>query len=312
MHESSKERWPRVPKPGARVALVVPAGPLRGDADVETAASQVHAFGWEPVIAPHALSRFGYLAGGDEERAHDLQWALDDPAIDVVWCIRGGFGLTRILDRLSLAAFAQSPKPVIGFSDVTALHSAIASAGNIVSFHGPFPRTPLPPMSARSFRDAVERRADPCGSWAEASVVRAGTATGRLVGGNLALLAALCGTPAALRCADSILVLEDVNEPAYRVDRMLRQLQQSGALDGCVGLAVGQFTAVPADSNAGAFTIPELFAELAEELRLPCLANLPIGHIDDQWTIPLGATATLDADRRALRVQISSDESPIA
>lgn len=229
-----------------------------------------------------------------------MQWALDDPTIDAVWCVRGGYGMTRIMSRVSLSTFAERPKAVIGYSDVTALHSAIAARARVVTFHAHTARAELPWLSRDSLRVAVTRSGEPCGAWPEARVVRGGRVSGRLAGGNLSLLAALCGTPDALAADGAIVVLEDLHEPVYRVDRMLRQLEQSGALRGCVGLAVGQFTLVPADENADAMTIDELMDEFAQRLGVPCLGNLPIGHISDQWTVPLGASATLDTDSCAL------------
>lgn len=309
MRTSSKTRWPLIPGAGARVALVSPSGPLRGESDVAGAEARVRAFGWEPVRGHSVLARCGYLAGGDAERLADLQWALDDPAIDAVWCVRGGYGMTRILDRVSFAALAERPKPVIGYSDVTALHSAMAAQTGIVTFHAHTARAELPAMSMASMRSAVTQRGQPCGVWNDARPVTAGRVTGRLAGGNLALLASLCGTPNALQAEGAIVVLEDLNEAVYRADRMLRQLEQSGALTGCVGLAVGQFTMVPDDENPDALTIDELIAELAHRLRVPCLANLPIGHIADQWTVPLGAQATLDVEDRSLLVAVP-DVSP--
>lgn len=282
------------------MALVSASGPLRGEDDVARAESHVRASGWEPVRGQHVLARLGYLAGSDADRLRDLQWALDDDSIDAVWCVRGGFGMTRIIADVSLERFAQRPKAVIGFSDVTALHCAVAARAGVVTFHAHTARAPLPAMSAASLHSALTRSDEPCGEWRDASPVRSGKASGRLSGGNLALLAALCGTPDAMVGEGAIIVLEDVNEPAYRVDRMLRQLELAGAFRGCVGLAIGQFTMVPPDENPGARTVEELMEELATRVGVPCLANLPIGHIADQWTLPLGAQAVLDVDARSL------------
>jgi muramoyltetrapeptide carboxypeptidase len=304
MHVSSNPLWPPALRSGARVALISPSGPLRSERDVDAATTRVRDFGWEPVVAPHARRQHGYLAGTDAERLADLQWALDDTEIDAVWCLRGGYGLTRILPQLSLARFIERPKCVLGYSDVTALHLAIAARSGIVSFHAPGAREPLPNMSASSLVAAVTHTRNSCGEWPTAVTVRSGAATGMLAGGNLALLASLAGTSDRMQAHGKIVVLEDVQEPAYRVDRMLRQLEQSGALTDCAGLAVGQFTAVPADSAPDALSCTDLIDELAARLGVPCLRNLPIGHIDDQWTLPLGAIATLDASARSLTVQL--------
>ena len=295
-------RWPEELRAGARVALVSASGPLRGEADLERAESNIRDCGWEAVRGAHVLSRSGYLAGSDAERLHDLQWALDDDRVDGVWCLRGGYGITRILPALSLEKFAERPKAVIGYSDVTALHCAIAARARVVTFHAHTGRAVMPTMSVESLQSAVTRRGEPCGVWAAAEQVRGGRVVGRLAGGNLSLLATLCGTPDALNGDGAIVVLEDINESSYRVDRMLRQLEQAGAFRGCVGLAIGQFTQVPADENDDAWTVAELVADLAQRLGVPCLANLPIGHIADQWTVPLGADACLDVEARSLTV----------
>ncbi len=306
MQSIPKTRWPRVPESGARVALVSPSGPLRGEEDVVRAESHVRAFGWEPVRGSAVLAKAGYLAGEDALRQRDLQWALDDPAIDAIWCVRGGYGLTRIIRDISLDAFARRPKPVIGFSDVTALHCAIAARVGVVTFHTHTARAQLPAMSAASLQAAVHGVGEPCGAWPDAVPVVDGEVTGHLAGGNLSLLSALCGTPDALVGRGAILVLEDINEPAYRIDRMLRQLEQSGAVRHCAGLAVGQFTNVPADENPDAMTVDEVIADFAMRFGVPCLTNLPIGHIADQWTLPLGGLVTLDVRGRSLRVAPSA------
>lgn len=291
------------------MALVSASGPLRGEADVECAESHVRALGGEAVRGAYVLARRGYMAGSDAERLHDLQWALDDDRIDAVWCVRGGYGLTRILPEVSLERFDRRPKAVIGYSDVTALHCAVSRRSGVVTFHAHTARARLPEMSTASLHSALTRRGEPCGVWEAAQPVVNGQARGRLAGGNLSLLAALCGTQDAMDGSGAIVVLEDVNEASYRVDRMLRQLEQASAFRDCVGLVVGQFTDVPADENEGAPTIAQLIEELAIRLRVPCLTNLPIGHIADQWTVPIGATAALDVGARSLTV---AESFPVA
>jgi muramoyltetrapeptide carboxypeptidase len=288
--------------PGARVALVSPAGPLRGPADLERGVANARALGWDPVVGEHALARDGYFAGDDAARAADLNAALRDPSVDGVWCLRGGYGAMRILPRLDLAALAARPRALIGYSDITALHAAVGRATGLVSYHGPTARAVLTPFSRRSLERAVTAGGDPCGRAPEAEVVRGGTARGRLAGGNLALLASLAGTPYAPDLADSILVLEDVSEGVYRVDRMLQQLHLAGRLDGVRAIAFGHCTNCPEESDDGARRLADVVAEHADRLAVPCLLGVPVGHIDDQWTVPLGAAAELDADARTLRV----------
>jgi muramoyltetrapeptide carboxypeptidase len=300
---TSSARWPEPLAPGARVALVAPAGPLRGEADLARAIENARGFGWDPRIGAHALAHSAYFAGSDAERLGDLQRALDDPRVDAVWCIRGGYGAMRLLGRLDLGALARRPKPLFGYSDITALHCAIAARTRLVSFHGPGARAVLTPFPRDSHGRAVVERRDSCGEWPLARTLRGGAARGRLAGGNVALLAALAGTSDAPCFDGAIVVLEDINEAVYRIDRMLQQLRLAGIFRGCRALVFGQCTGCPEQADEdGARRLDDVIAETAEALDVPCLSGVPVGHIDDQWTIPLGAGAEVDADARALRV----------
>jgi muramoyltetrapeptide carboxypeptidase len=255
------------------------------------------------VVGPHALRRAGYLAGSDHERLADLAWALGSDDVDGVWCLRGGYGTMRLLDQLDLGALRRRPRALMGFSDVTALHAAVGRECGLVTFHAPVARGELTPFSERALRAAVTRQAEPCGAAPGGRTLRPGRAHGRLAGGNLALLAALCGTPFLPELHGAILVIEDVHEAVYRVDRMLQQLLLSGALRGLRGLVVGQFTDVPADDDGCDRPLDDVLVELADRLRVPCLAGVPVGHVDEQWTLPLGAAATLDATAGRLDVE---------
>jgi len=298
----------RLPPPlssGARVALVAPAGPLRGEQELQAAITHAASLGWEPIVAPHALSRDGYLAGTDEERAGDFNAALRDDAVDGIWCLRGGYGAMRILDALDYDAMRRNPRPLLGYSDITALHCAMNVRSAVVSYHAPTARGKLTEFSRDSLVRAVVAQVDSCGSAPLARTLRGGRAAGRLVGGNLALLAALAGTPYAPDYTDAILVLEDVGEANYRLDRMLQQLRLSGAFDRLAGIAFGQFTEGADETDSESCSLDELLRDAAEVARVPAVAGIPLGHVDDQWTIPLGARAELDADARTLHVVTS-------
>jgi muramoyltetrapeptide carboxypeptidase len=287
---------------GARVALVAPAGPLRGRDDLDRAIANTRELGWEPVVATHALSRTGYFAGDDDARASDLDHALRDTRIDGVWSLRGGYGAIRILDRIDWSSLRGREKTILGYSDVTALHGAIARQAGLVSFHSPTARTTLSAFSRASLERAVVRREDSCGVAESARVLRPGRATGRLEGGNLAVLAALVGTPYFPPLDGAILLLEDVNEAVYRIDRMLAQLRLSGALEGVRAIVFGACTNCPEESDDGARALDDVLVELADMLRIPCLAGVPVGHLPDQWTLPLGALAEVDVAERRLSV----------
>lgn len=289
---------------GARVALIAPAGGLRGPSDVEEAIGNARALGWEPVVGKHALEKAGYFSGTDANRVADLNSALNDPRIDGVWCIRGGYGTMRILSDVDFAALTRRPKAVIGFSDATALHAAIQGSCKIISYHGPVARGDLTDFSRESLARAVVERTDSCGLAPNARTIRGGRAEGILAGGNLAVLTALCGTPYAPDLSGGILVLEDIREPTYRVDRMLRQLYLSGMLHEVRALVFGACTDCRDTTESGTRTLEELLSEMADLLSVPCMMDIPVGHIADQWTLPLGATAELDADARTLNVAV--------
>lgn len=298
-------RLPPLLAPGARVALVAPAGPLRGAEELETSVANARSLGWEPLPGPNVLARHGYLGGTDAERLQDLNAALADDAVDAVWCVRGGFGAMRLLPHVDWASLNRRPRALIGFSDVTALHAAASTRCELITYHAPTARSTLTEFSRSSLVRAVVEGRDPCGRAGAARTVRAGRAHGRLVGGNLALLAALAGTPYAPDYRGALLVLEDVGEPAYRIDRMLTQLRMSGALAQITGLVVGHFTESAPGHDLSSEALDTLVGEAADVAGVPAIAGVPVGHIDDQWTIPLGAAAQLDAEALTLTVQLS-------
>lgn len=299
---------PRRMQPGCRVALVAPAGPLLDRDDLTRGAELCLALGFQPVLGANAHRRHGYLAGTDDERLADLNGALRDPAIDAIWCLRGGFGVTRILDRVDFAALAARPRPVIGYSDISALLLAIHQMTGVVTFHAPMARAPLTPFSRRHFEPVVSG-AVPSGRLGRLTPpkdvlvpkaprivpVRGGTAEGPLAGGNLSLLAALAGTRYFPDLTGAILFLEDVGEDLYRIDRMLAQLRLIGAFDQLAGVILGQFTDMKRGTGDGALGYDEVMASYFEPLGVPVAYGFPIGHVDDQWTMPIGVRARLDA-----------------
>jgi muramoyltetrapeptide carboxypeptidase len=287
------------------VSLVAPAGPLKLPADLDRAVENCRALGWEPVIGDNARSRHMYFAGADRERLSDLNAALCDDAIDAVWCLRGGYGAMRLLDGVDYEALRRRPKAIIGYSDITALHCALAVRVGLSSIHGPTARATLTTFSRRSLESAAGRTGQSCGDAPDARTLVGGRARGRLVGGNLALLSALHGTPFQPDYEGAILVLEDVNEAPYRVERMLLQLRLSGALQRCAGIAFGSFTnsgETQDKSLGGSRPMLEVLEEAAALAGVPAIAGIPLGHIDDQWSVPLGEEAELDADARRLTV----------
>jgi muramoyltetrapeptide carboxypeptidase len=290
--------------PGARIALVAPAGPLAEGA-VDRAIERVRAWGFEPVPGQHVRTRHGYLSAPDAERAADLNGALRDDSVDAVWCLRGGYGVMRILDAVDWQALARRPRPVIGFSDNTALHLAIQRLG-IVSFHAPHPATE---EVAAFSRDALVRALtvpEPAGvlpfpAGAEpVESIAGGVAEGRLVGGNLSLVAATLGTPYALDAKGAILFIEEIGEAAYRIDRLLSQLRLAGVFKEVAGVAIGAFTEVPDRDAPHLPHAIEILRDRLGDLGVPVACGFPFGHVEDNWTLPVGVRARLDADAGTL------------
>lgn len=290
-------------KPGSRVALVAAAGPIP-EGGVDRAMDRVRALGWEPVAGEFCRGRRGYLSGTDQERAADFNAALRDPSIDAIWFLRGGYGTMRILDEVDWAALAARPRALIGYSDNTAVHLAARRAG-VVAFHGPHPHQPAFPDFARDGLLRVLTSAEPAGELPfpadgppRAETLAEGTAEGPLVGGNLSLLSSTLGTPYAVDAAGSILFIEEVGEQPYRLDRMLSHLKLAGVLDEVAGIAIGGITETPGED--GDAISREVLMDRLGGLGVPVAIGFPFGHVDDNWTLPLGVRARLGADAGTL------------
>jgi muramoyltetrapeptide carboxypeptidase len=289
---------------GDAVALVSPAGPVPAER-IEAAVEVLTGWGLRPVIFPNAAGKHRYFSGEDAARLGDLRSAFADPSMRAVWCLRGGYGIQRIVDQLDYEVIEADPKLVVGFSDITALHLALWRRIRLVTVHGPVAAQfdlGADSLTARTARQAVMSAepivvpADPAEDTATVRVP--GAASGRLIGGNLALLAATLGTPDQPDLTGAILLLEDVGEAPYRVDRMLTHLLRAGLLTGLSGIAVGQFANCP--------DAPEVLADRLSDLGVPVLGGLPIGHGQQQYSVPLGTWSTLDAVSGSLTVEAAT------
>lgn len=291
------------------MAVVAPSGPVdRGR--LAAGCALLRDLGLDVVTGAHVTDRTGYLAGEDGHRAADLQAAWCDPAIRAVLCARGGYGAMRVLDRLDWDALAEAgPKLLHGASDVTALHQAFGARLGLVTAFGPMVAAGLPvsddsdrvtvaSLRAALFTPRRERVIVP----PRPCVLRPGRVTGTLCGGNLSMLAATWGTPFAPASGPGrIVLLEDVNEEPYRVDRLLTQLLLGGWFDGVAGVVLGSWIA---EAPAGALL--EVLAERLRPLGVPILGGFPIGHGRPQLTVPLGWRVHLDADEPKLTIPAAS------
>ncbi|MFJ4145329.1 LD-carboxypeptidase [Pseudomonas sp. NPDC089734] len=300
--------YPRVLKAGDAVALVSPAGPVVAS-KIEAAVDVLKGWGLRPRVYPHALDKHSFYAGTDEHRLGDLNRALADPEIRAVICNRGGYGMQRILSQLDFEAVRRDPKLVTGFSDITALHGALWTHARLASIHGPvatqLERGGLFVSGMHQVlmgTEPVLLKADPTAP--TASVKTQGRAQGVLLGGNLSLLSTCIGTPFMPDLTGAILLIEDVGEAAYRVDRMLTHLGNCGILQRLAGVAVGEFS-VPANTG-GSISPAHVLLERLGGLGIPLLGGLPVGHGDVNQAVPLGTEAILDADAGTLWVSAAA------
>ncbi|HEY8321443.1 MAG TPA: LD-carboxypeptidase [Candidatus Baltobacteraceae bacterium] len=298
--------YPPALRPGDAVALIAPAGPLASPVELDAAVARVEALGLRPILGEHVLGRRGFLAGTDAQRAADLNAALRDPDVRGIFAVRGGYGTTRLLDLVEYDALRADPKILLGYSDLTALLGACTARAGVVTFHGPVVAlSPFGPAEIGWLRRAAFSDA-PIGTLAVPGgrALVPGRARGRLAGGNLSLMAALVGTPYAIDCAGAIVFLEEVDEAPYRIDRMVTQLRESGTLRGALGIVLGTFAGCDADEDAEPERrLGHVIADRFGDLGVPVLTGAPIGHDGEQWTLPIGASATLDSGERTLAVE---------
>jgi muramoyltetrapeptide carboxypeptidase len=306
---------PRRLVPGDTIGLIEPASATFEPFDLTLVEETVSALGFVPRRGQHLLSSFGYLAGQDRDRAADVNAMFADPAVKAILAVRGGWGCARILPFLDFAMIARNPKPLIGFSDITALHLALQAHAPMVSMHGPNGASAWGPVSVASFRELlVEAKAptlrNPVAEeprlvqrrW-RTQTIRGGVARGRLIGGNLTVLTALVGTPYLPSLKGRLLFLEDVDEAEYRVDRMFTQLALAGHLRAVAGVVFGQCTdCVPPERGFGGFPLSAVLRQHLEPLGVPAFFGAFFGHIADQPFIPQGVMAELDADAGTLRL----------
>lgn len=308
---------PRLIKParlrtGATVALIAPSSPPSGE-KLAKGIANLTAMGFNIAEGKSLRSRNGFLAGTDEERLADLHWAFQDPEIEAVWCIRGGYGASRLLPAIDYDLICRNPKPLIGYSDVTALHLAIHQRCGLVTFHGPVAASEFPENTLEHFNSVLMQPVSPYSIHApneiqsaqmsveyQPFVITPGQANGTLMGGNLALLAALAGTDFAPSFINSIVFLEDVGEQPYRLDRMLTQLLQATDLTEASGIALGVFNDCQPKSDSPSFSLPETLRQRLGDLGIPVVYGIPFGHVNHQATLPYGIKARLDADNGTL------------
>lgn len=314
---ASAPAWPHATrKPprlraGDTVALVSPSTTLSSDEGLERAEYWIRGMGLVPKPGPHAAARWGYLAGTDEQRAADLNAAYADPEVKAVFAVKGGWGGARILPLLDWTTIRANPKLLIGYSDVTSLHLAFAARAGFATVHGGNAMSSWRKASWESLWRLAFAGDTPVLGGADveaetgrsARTITGGKAQGRLLGGNLTVLSTLMGTPWVPDLKGAVLLLEDVNEAEYRVDRMFQQLKLAGVLEGLAGVVFGQCTRCTAgEPDYTGFTVDDLVDQYFAQLGIPAISGFDSGHVANQLSLPMGARVEIDGDARTVRV----------
>ena len=301
-------------KAGDTIGIVGPAAPAYNREQVQVTVESLQAMGLKVSIGKHIYDRYGYLAGRDTDRAADLNAAFADPNIKAIIAMHGGWGCARLLPLLDYATIAKNPKPLLGYSDITALLLGIYAKTGLVTFHGPegaatwnqftvgylqkvlFEAEAVLMQNPKEKADLLVQEKD------RTTTLVSGKARGRLIGGNLTVLSHIVGSPYLPDFKNAILFLEDVDEAPYRMDRMLTQLKLAGILDQIAGFVFGKCTECEAKGGYGSLTLWDVFDDHIVPLGKPAYTGAMIGHIKDKFTVPLGIEAELNADAGTLQL----------
>ncbi|RRN78488.1 LD-carboxypeptidase [Pseudoxanthomonas sp. SGD-10] len=302
-------------RPGDTVGLVSPSSATDDRLKLQLAAEAMQALGFEVRAGEHYGNRRGHLAGSDADRAGDINRMFADPKVRALVCVRGGAGAARLLPLLDYALIRRNPKVLLGYSDITALHCAIQARTGLVTFHGPIGAGSWNRFVVDQFRrvfferELLEYRNPPDDDADElvprrnrTMTIRGGRARGRLLGGNLSVLVGLAGSPYLPAFDGAILFLEDVEEAPYRVDRMLTTLKLAGVLDRIAGFIFGQCTDCEPGAGYGSLTLEQILDDHVLPLGIPAYRGAQIGHLREQFIVPVGGQVEMDADAGTFRL----------
>ncbi len=296
-------------KKGDVIGIISPASSPDDFSRIENGVSYLESLGYRVKLGKHIYKRFGYLSASDEERAQDLNEMFADPEVRAIICVRGGYGTPRILDKVNYSVIKKNPKIFVGYSDITALQLAIFKKTGLITFSGPMLAVDIYSFDSYSeeffWRILTSKSGkielkNPDG--VELIVLKPGKANGTLLGGNLSLLASIIGTKYQPDFKDAILLIEDIGEEPYRIDRYLSQLKNSGILNKIKGCILGQFTDCVPKEMGKSLTLEQIFEDYFGKLKIPVISNLSYGHIPQKLTLPIGADVKIDAKRGVITI----------
>ena len=307
---------PRALKPGDTVGLITPSSYIFDVWRIEEVAPRLAALGLKTKLGTNVRARRGFLAGTEEQRLADLHAMFADPEVAAVFCLGGGYGTERLLDRIDYGLIRKNPKIFLGYSDITGLHLAFGKLARLVTFHGPVAMASLPPWTLEGLKKALFASApigvvdnppedDPLSPHFPRHTIVPGKARGQTVGGNLTLISTTMGTPYEIETRGKILLLEDVGEAPYRIDRMILQLGLAGKLAQAAGIVWGTCTDCETSTNSSfelSLSMSEVLDDLLGKLGKPAMAGLVFGHTREKSTIPLGVEAELDATAKTFTI----------
>jgi muramoyltetrapeptide carboxypeptidase len=297
---------------GQTVGIISPSAASADRMEYTFAKEAMEAMGLKVKVGDNFKNRFGHLAGTDEERAADFNAMFADPEVKAIICLRGGSGAARILPLIDYEQVKANPKPLLGYSDITALHCALQSQTGLISFHGPngsgswnsFHSNQFQQLffdqKLLNFKNEVTKGDDLVAKGNRIQTLTKGTVEGKILGGNLTVLTALSGTPYYPDFQDAILFIEDVGEDPYRIDRMMSTLKLNGTLGKIKGFVFGQCSDCKPGSGYGAFTVDQIMDQYIIPLGIPAYFGAMIGHISKQFIIPVGARVRLNADQGSI------------
>ncbi|GAA5221825.1 S66 peptidase family protein [Membranihabitans marinus] len=306
MMSPSKDIFPNKLFSGARIGLIAPAS-ASSEEKIQKAIENIESWDLTVVEGKYLRSKNGFLAATDEQRLEDFHAMFADPSIDAIWCVRGGYGTNRLLERLDYNLVKNNPKILLGYSDITALLNAIYHRTGLITYHGPVASSEMTDYARREIENilfSTSKTAEiysfnhPMDNVQSYSVIQAGKAKGRLIGGNLSILSSMCGSGYLPDFADKIIFIEDVGERPYRLDRMLIQLKQASRLREAAAIVFGQFTDCnpPPDSQS----VEEVLLDWVKDIPCPIVSGYSIGHVSNQCVLPVGQMAELDTSRGSI------------
>lgn len=291
---------------GNTVGVIAPAGPPK-QKDLHQAISFLEELGLHVKFGQYVTSKYGYLAGTDDERLSDFHTMIEDPHIHGIFFARGGYGTGRIAANIDYELIEKNPKVIWGYSDITYLHTAIRQTTSLVTFHGPMVATDMANEQFGEKTKAMFRQLFTptelhyTEKYSPLSTLAEGHSAGQIVGGNLSLIVSTLGTPFEIETKDKLLLIEDIGEMPYRVDSMLNQLTLAGKLEEVAGVIIGDFA--KAETGKPTLTLEEVFKHYFGNIGCPVMSGFKIGHCFPHFALPLGVEATLDAKNKTLTIE---------